>query len=58
MEHLVEINDSNTSAKLMISHEEWGDGKEGVWDQDLLVREALSEGDFNLYVKKDARIKV
>lgn len=47
----IEINDSNTSAKVMIVREEWGNGNGGVWDLDLLVREILGDGDFNIYLK-------
>jgi len=47
----IEIYNSNTSAKVMISHEDLGLGIGGVWDLDLLVRETLS--DFNIYMKKD-----
>jgi hypothetical protein len=47
----IEIYNSNTSAKVMISHEDLGLGIGGIWDLDLLVRETLS--DFNMYMKKE-----
>lgn len=53
----IEIYNSNTSAKVMIFHEEWGIRNGGMWDVDLLVRETLGDGDFNIYMKKDDRTK-
>lgn len=45
------INDSNTSARVEMLDEVNGN----VWELDLLVREEL--GDYNLYIKRDNRIK-
>jgi hypothetical protein len=53
----IEINDSSTSGNIMISHEEWGNGEGGVWDLDLVVRETLGDGDFNIYTKNTNRSK-
>jgi hypothetical protein len=49
----ITINDSNTSARVMIFDEVNGN----VWELDLLVKETLGGGDFSMYMKKDDRTK-